>query len=331
MTDCKSPFQPVPSGYTTVTYDMCYNIVQNTTIPKIFTQTTTANISVPKLIIGDARKCKKTCVPYVGCKEVCQSYKKPYIGTGTLSLTVGSFQATPTFNVTASGQMSASITTGTKIVTNGNSLTGSVLYTANLNLKSFTLNIKVQSQGDGYFFNNYGFALNLPLYFSTQYIPAPITPGTNVTYPILFPGKSADIPRTPLQPITIYDVIPTTSVADALCSLNMSVDPVITGGKVTTNWIFCSDKNGNITLGGTATMTINIEAPGYFNPKPITILGETLNPGKTYFTNYKNTITQNFDIPATQLTVVQTTPGPPPGPIPPTPPTPPTPPVPSIP
>jgi hypothetical protein len=126
---------------------------------------------------------------------------------------------------------------------------------------------------------------------------------------------SANVPYTALQPITIYDIIPTTAVADALCSLNMTVEPVITGGVVTTNWIFCT-KNNTITLGGNATMTLNIRAPAYLAPKQ----PNPYNVGRIDITTYTYNITQNFEIPATQLNVVQTTPGPPPGPpIPPSP------------
>jgi len=295
MADCKSPFVPIPPGFQTLTYDMCYNIFTTTTFSPIYTEPLSKVVYGPMIKIAKKRICKKI----LGI-NICQSYQEPYIGTilyGTIR--VPTFQATPTFDVTANGQMTATITTGTIIetTTDGKSIKGSVLYTGNLKLNTFILDLSVKSRGDNYFFKNYGFDLNLTLNFSSQFQPTPPSNENNSNNPTLFPGMSANVPRTVLEPITIYDVIPNQGLADSLVFLNLTVEPVITGGLVTTNWIFCS-KNNIITLGGVGTMTLNIEAPAYLKPKKLGV-------NRVDITTFRYNITQNFQIPATSLNVVQ--------------------------
>ncbi len=318
---CSSPFQPIPEGYVTTTYKLEYSISGSTVVPKYYTNTTTSYVQTPALKTKKVQYYYTIKTPAGRIKlPLGPPVEKPYIKTGGFYLTVYSFQATPDFDLNATGFMNASITTGTKLENKGPNSLPTLITVANLNMDSFTLNISLRSQGNGLFFKNYGFDLTIPAYPKQEYVFV----DNNPNHPYSFPGMVAQIPRTQLQPITLYDLFGTKNLPNLLISLNMSVTPVITGGIVTTTWIYCV-KDGVLTLGGTATVTLDIEVPAKFAPNPI---GEFTVP-PSYFTVYKTQIVKTLNMPAVELKITNTggnNPGPPPIPTPPIP----TPPVPNF-
>jgi len=333
MSTCKSPFEPVPNDYITTTYELVYNINGSVVIPKFTVPKTTSIIQTPALRWQEITKYVTVPVYYpCGWFKTCQTTVtqqigpklwKPYVGTGSISLTVFPFQATPNYNLTASGTLKTTITTGTKLEDNGLTNLPTVLTVANLNLQNFVLNLVLSSERDGIFLNNYGFNINIPINISQQFSPS----NNGSPQPYYFPALVAQIPKTPLQVITIYDLIGKNWFSDLLISFNMTVEPEITNGTITTTWVYCVS-NGKLSLGATATVTLNIQAKAYFKPNPI----QGFTVPSSEFTIYKTSITKAFNLPAIDLTIKNTggvIPGPaiptPPVPIPPVP----TPPVPT--
>jgi hypothetical protein len=307
--NCQSPFTPIPSGYTTAQYQLIYDINGSVIVPKYYTTRTTNNIITPAVKIGKGR----SCTPSLFGKQICQSYPYPYIDTGTLKLTIGSFQLTPDFLLSASGTMETNITTGTKLEQgSGPTSLPTVITIANLDIKPFTLNLTLQNYNKNRsgLFDNYGFNINIPLNF-TQTL---IVDSNDTNIPTAFPGLVANFPpNIPLEPITIRNAINPGFYQDLLISTNLVVNPTITSGNISMSWVYCV-QDGVLTIGGVATVTMNIIAPGTFAPNPLVVLGKSFRVRPVSFSTYSNTITTTLPIPATTLTITNTSntiPGPP--------------------